>query len=195
MGGGGGAGALSCLSRLPGLTAPPYISPHPLKGLAFAFVSKPPPPPSAHNGAFQSAHLSSVTCLQPELPLYSPFSFLPFVFLFFWPAPMHASHTIRSKGKSSRGGGGGGRCGWGCVCVCVETDTQREEGQRGACRETQERTDWLGSNNDRYSTHTLKHTHTYTHARVICLTHSCPFHTLRGACSYVHRRVSGSSAC
>lgn len=61
------------------------------------------------------------------------------------------------------------------MCVCVETDSQRK-GQRGACRETQERTDWLGSNTDRYSTHTLPHTHT---RRVIRLTHSCPFHTTR----------------
>lgn len=112
------------------------------QSLAFASISNPPPPPSPHNGPIESVHLSPITCLKPDRPLYSLFSSLPFCFGFFtlvFPTPTHASHTIRFKGNTSRSGGR----------VCVETDCQRE-GQREAFRETQERTRRLGSNTDRY---------------------------------------------
>lgn len=81
------------------------------QSLAFASISKPPPPPSPHNGPIESVHLSSITCLKPHLPLYSLFSSLPFVFFFlpFSPStPTHTSHTTRFKGNSSRSDGGGG---------------------------------------------------------------------------------------
>ena len=93
--------------------------------------------------------------------LFLLFLLFPFVIFFFLPpTPPHTpSHTISIKGKLSRS--------WQelVISVCVRVyacvyvwgiDSQRE-GQRGACRETQERDDWQGSNTNRYWTHTLSH--------------------------------------
>lgn len=96
------------------------------QSFAFASISKPPPPPLAHNGGIQWVHLSSVTCLQPHLPLESPFSSLALVSLLFLPPCRHL--TPLATRVSHPGWGAGG---------VRQTHSQRE-GQRGACRDAGE---------------------------------------------------------
>ena len=98
-----------------------------------------------------------------------------------FPAPMQASHTIGYKGKSPRVGGWGG-----------QTDTQSEGRSAWSLqRRRRGQTAWHQMLID--TQHTLSHTHTHTHARVICLTRSCPFHTLTCTRTYqVPLRVEGT---
>lgn len=150
------------------------------QSLAFASISKPPPPPSPHNGPIESVHLSSITCLKPHLPLYSLISSLPFVFFFlpFSPStPTHTSHTTRFKGNSSRSDGGGVLA-WRQTVrekVSVEPAGRRKGGHSG----------W---DQIRIDTELAL---ARTHATVIRSTHSCPVPTLTG----LRRSGSGSSAC
>lgn len=151
------------------------------QSLAFASISKPPPPPSPHNGPIESVHLSSITCLKPHLPLYSLFSSLPFVFFFFYlflPLPPRTHLTPLASRVTHHGLMGGGVLAWRQTVrekVSVEPAGRRKGGHSGW--------DQIRIDNE--------HALARTHARTPRSTHSCPFHTLTG----LRRSRSGSSAC